>query len=287
MRTIVALLLATLALTGCGVRLDAPDPTPTSPTADEAIRQREALRAAELTAVVPAGDPLLESVADHAVAHLGALGGVWRAWPAGDGPTPTTDPTADVTVGPDGVLAWLRTTRPSLEEAVVEATDTDLVAVLGAIAVSRALDEDALAVAAGEEPPVDDLPADLATADPGGARALDAAAHTLEVLAARAAAAGEDADALARAAEARRVLAARLVADNGWEGTAADPREPFYDVVATTTAEVDGGLALALLAALGDAPDRAAVLDAAVGRAVAAARGGEDLGPLPGLRPVP
>ena len=48
MRTIVALLLATLALTGCGVRLDAPDPTPTSPTADEAIRQREALRAADV-----------------------------------------------------------------------------------------------------------------------------------------------------------------------------------------------------------------------------------------------
>lgn len=287
MRTLVSLLLAALALSGCGVRIDAPDPTPSAPSADEMIRQREALRAEELAGLDTAGDPLLDEVVAHARSQAAALGGVWRAWPGGDGPTPTTDPTADVAVGSGGVLEWLRRTRPSLEEAVVGAQDGDLVAILGAVAVARAVDEDALAVAAGEDPAVAGIPADLVTTDATVVRALDAAAQALEEIAARARAAGEDNRELAGTAEGLRALAARLAVENGWAGTGADPREPFYDVVATDVAEVDRDLALTLLAALEGAPDRRQMLGAATGRAVAAARAGERLGALPGLETVP
>lgn len=286
MRTLVALVLAALALAGCGLRLDAPDPTASPASADETLRQREALRAAELAAIDPA-DGALAAVAARARAQEEALGGVWRAWPAGDGPTPTVDPTADVAVGPGGVLLWLRATRPGLEDAVVDAGDPGLATLLAAVAIARAVDEDALARAAGEDPGLPGPPADLATTDPGLVRALDAAAHTLQELAARAGAAGEDSAALAGAAESWRTLSESIVTANGWAGTAADPREPLYDVGTAGVAQVDRDLALALLAAVDDTPDRRAMLDAAVGRAIAAARAGADLGALPGLQPFP
>lgn len=286
MRTLVALVLAALALAGCDLRLDAPDPSASPASADETLRQREALRAAELAAIDPA-DGALAAVAARARAQEEALGGVWRAWPAGDGPTPTVDPTADVAVGPGGVLPWLRATRPGLEDAVVDAGDPGLATLLAAVAIARAVDEDALARAAGEDPGLPGPPADLATTDPGLVRALDAAAHTLQELAARAGAAGEDPAPLAGAAESWRTLSEAIVTANGWAGTSADPREPLYDVGTAGVAEVDRDLALALLAAVDDTPDRRAMLDAAVGRAIAAARAGADLGALPGLQPLP
>lgn len=286
MRTLVALVLAALALAGCGLRLDAPDPTASPASADETLRQREALRAAELAAIDPA-DGALAAVAARARAQEEALGGVWRAWPAGDGPTPTVDPTADVAVGPGGVLPWLRATRPGLEDAVVDAGDPGLATLLAAVAIARAVDEDALARAAGEDPGLPGPPTGLATTDPGLVRALDAAAHTLQELAARAGAAGEDPAPLAGAAESWRTLSEAIVTANGWAGTSADPREPLYDVGTAGVAEVDRDLALALLAAVDDTPDRRAMLDAAVGRAIAAARAGADLGALPGLQPLP
>lgn len=282
MRTVVALLLAALTLSGCGLRLDLPDPTPSPASADERLRQREALRAAELAGIDPV-DALRAATASHARTQEAALGGVWRAWPAGDGPSPTDDPTADAVVGPEGVLAWLRHTRPSLEDAVVAADDPRLATLLAAVAVSRAVDEDALAIAAGEKPPVSPAPTDLPTADAGVVRALDAAAHSLEELAARSAAADGDPRPSAAAAEAWRTLAERIVDANGWAGTAADPREPLYDVEVTRTEEVDRDLALTFIAAVGETPDRRAMLDAAVSRAIAAARAGLDLGALPGI----
>ncbi|MGM0385570.1 MAG: hypothetical protein ACQERF_06265 [Actinomycetota bacterium] len=284
MRTLVSLLLMALTLTGCGLRLDAPDPTPSPASPDEVLRQREALRAAELAGLASAGDPILEDVALRAAAQEDALGGVWRAWPEGDGPTPTADPTADVVVGAGGVLAWLRATRPSLQDAVVAAGDRDLATLFAAIAVARAVDEDRLALAGGEDQPLPDMPTDLVTDDPAVVRALDAAAFVLEELAAQASASGEDHEAMAQQAEEWRTLAARLVTSNGWEGTAADPREPFYHIGTASTAAVDHDLAVAFVTAVGGAADRGAMLEAAIARALAASRQGEDIGALPGVR---
>ncbi|NCD19391.1 MAG: hypothetical protein EOL89_05350 [Actinobacteria bacterium] len=283
MRTLVSLLLVALALSGCGLRVDAPDPTPSAASQDEVLRQREALRAAEL-ATAGAGTELLEDVAARAAVQGAALGGVWRAWPDGDGPTPTTDPTSDVVVGEGGALAWLRATRPSLRDAVVAADDPDLATLLAAIAVARAVDEDLLALAAGEDPRLPDVPEDLVTGDPAVVRAIDGAAHVLEGLAARASAAGEDHADLARRAELWRTLADRMVSANGWEGTAADPREAFYEVGSASTASVENDLAVAFVTAIGGAADRQAMLEAAVACALAASRQGAEIGPLPGVR---
>jgi hypothetical protein len=283
MRTLVSLLLVALALTGCGLRVDAPDPTPSAASQDEVLRQREALRAAEL-ASAGAGSDLLDDITGRAAVQGAALGGVWRAWPDGDGPTPTTDPSSDVVIGAGGVLAWLRATRPSLSDAVLAADDPDLATLLAAIAVARAVDEDLLALAAGEDPPLPDVPDDLVTGDPAVVRALDGAAHVLEELAARASASGEDHADLARRAEQWRTLAARMVTVNGWEGTAADPREPFYEVGSASAASVDRDLAVAFVTAIGGAADREAMLEAAIACALAASRQGEEIGALPGVR---
>lgn len=283
MRILIALFLAALALTACGVRIDSPDPTPEPPSSDEILRQREALRAEALAALDPAGDPDVTALTRHAAAHVHALGGVWRAWPAGDGPSPTVDPTPDVAVGPDGVLPWLRATESDLRTAVLDADDGSLATLFASIAVSRAVDADNLARAAGAEPALPHLPEQVRTTSSAVVRALDAAAHALEEQAAQTAAAGGDHRPLARAAEQRRALAEQIVQRNGWAGTPRDPREPFYGEAALSAGALDRDLALVFVTAVGEEDQRGDLLDAALAFGRAAARAGEDLGALPGI----
>lgn len=286
---LLGLLLALVALTGCGVRLDSPDPVPSSPDAAEVVRQREALRARQFAAVEPEGEhaDLVAAVATHASAQLDALGGVWVAWPAGDGPTPTADATADVVIGPGaaGLLDSLTATTPDVAAAALAGGDPEIATLYAAIATARTVDADRLAVALGTPGAVTPLPGSLDTPDPAVARALDAAAYRLETLAARERAADAAAEAerfVARAGEFRS-LAEGIVAANGWLGTAADPREPYYPVTEDDAATLHRDLAVLLVAAVGDSDDRAGMLDAALSCALEASRRGQELGALPGL----
>lgn len=287
MKRLLALLTLVVALAGCGVRVDAPDPTPSRPSADEVVRQREALRAAAFAAAPPASSPAAATVAAHATEQLAALGGVWVGWPAGDGPTPTSAPTADVAPStPAELLEALERTTPELLGAAAVVDDPDLATVLAAVAVARTLDAAALATELGAPaPPPTLLPEAIATASPALVRALDAAAWALEVHAA----AGRSADAAAAEMLAGRAARLRLLAEgaaaaNGWAGTESDPREPVYDVTRLPTAgAVSEALLTALLADLPATPDREAHLAAMISCARTAAAAGVELGALPGL----
>lgn len=275
--------LAALVLSGCGLRIDAPDPTPSPPSADEVVRQREALRSQALAEVE--GEEAVARVAGHAAQQLDALGGVWVAWPAGDGPTPTADPTPDIVVAPGaaGVLASLDATIPDLVSASQDADDAGLARLLAAVATARTADAEVLAAALGAARDLPPLPATLESTDAEVVRSLDAAAWLLESIAARTRASGGDAGPLVERAEALRELGHTTVAANGWLGTAADPRDPWYPASDDDVATIEADLARVLVAAIGERDGREGLLAAARNCAALAARGGADLGALPGL----
>ena len=287
MKRIAAALLA-LALTGCELRLDEPDPSPAPPSAAEQVRQREALRAHAFAALAGT-DPVLAGLADHATVQLDALGGVWEPWP-GDGapPTPPPAPRADIAPhDPASALEALAATTPEVCDAAASADEADDALVYGSICLSRRLDRWALAETLGEAGPVIPGIADsVSTTDPALVRALDAAAYALDVHAAKARAAGDpDAGtALAERAAALRMIAVSAVDANGWSGTDADPREPYYDIAELpAVAEIEADLARAFIAALALDGSRTGLLAAAFSCAAAARAGGVDLGALPGI----
>jgi len=283
-RRLLALVLAAVALTGCGVRIDGPDPSPSAPTLDEVLRQREALRA-EALAATDGGD-LGTQVTAHAARQLEALGGVWIAWPQGDGPTPTPAPSADVVVAPgaEGLLAALDRTTPDLVAATGEVATPELARLFAAIATARTADAEGLAGALGAARELPALPVEIHSADPAVARALDAAAWVLEAAAARSRAAGEDPGPLTERASLLRGLGEFVVTANGWSGTPGDPREAWYPLdAADDLAGLEADLARVLVAAVGAPEGRDGLLQAARNCAALAARGGADVGPLPGL----
>lgn len=271
-------------LAGCGLRLDSPDPTPSPPSADEVARQREALRAEALARLPHGGEEALVAVALHAGQQLDALGGVWVAWPAGDGPSPTDAPAADIVIGPGatGVLEALDEGIPDLVAATREAEDPALARLFAAIATARTADAERLATAVGVPRDIPPMPSVITATVPEVVRSLDATAWLIEAIAARRRAAGEDAGALIeRAAELRRLAEATVTA-NGWVD--ADPRDPWYPVSeADDAAGLEANLARALVAAIGESAARESLLAAARTSAVLAARGGAEVGALPGV----
>lgn len=281
MRRAVALLALALALGGCGLRVDAPDPTPPTPAANEVVRQREALRADALAGASG-------TVGTHAAAQRDALGGIWMAWPQGDGPAPSAAPTADIATptSPTELLAALRSTTPDLTAAALAVTDGELATLLASIAVARTLDERALAGELGANPaPLPALPDEVATADAALVRSLDAAAWAYEVHAA--AAVPAEAARLAARATRLRHLAGQAALANGWSGTAQDPREPVYDIAELPApARIEQDLLGAFLADFAATQDRAAHLAAMLNCAGQSASAGAELGSLPGL-PTP
>ena len=285
----LAVAIIALTLAGCDLRLDEPDPTPASPTAAEQVRQREALRAEAFAEFAGSSDPALAALGTHAAAQLDALGGVWQPWPDGGGPeTPPPPPEADISPSDaSGALDALAVATPEVCDAAVSAVEADDALVYGSICLSRRLDRWTLAESLGEAgPAVPALPATIETADPALVRELDAAAYALDVHAAAARAAGdtEGGTALATRAAALRYIAIAAVDANGWAGTDADPREPFYDVSdLPAVPEIDASLARAFVAALATDGSRPGLLSAAFSCAAAARAGGVDLGALPGI----
>lgn len=270
-----------LLLAGCAVRIDTPDPTPEPPSQAEIVRQREVLRA-EVFAGIGFGEGA--AVATHAQIQLDALGGVWEAWPDGDGPTDAETPEgADIATppGPTELSAALVQTTPDLVEAAIDADNAVSSSLYASIAVARTADEVALALAQGQ-PGSPSWPDSALTALPEVIRALDAAAYGLDILAAQDSAAGLETTAQADAERFRRWADASAL-ELGIAGTDQDPREPLYSVETIERGRIYADLAEVLVTAVPPSADRGAVLAAAQACANAATLHGATVGPLPGL----
>ncbi|WP_324653065.1 hypothetical protein [Georgenia sp. H159] len=299
MRALAAALLAAVALTGCGVRLDTPPPEVPVADATEQARQDAARAAADLHGAAQAaratltGDEalsaVLTAVETTSTEHHAALGGVWEPWP-GSGPEATHPapqtapaPTAEaVDASPAAVLALLEESAAAAREGAL-AHGGDLGRLLAAVAISRTYQAADLARALSV--PAETLPAaPLPAPEPGTvpadtSRALDAARYALEVVAARSSG-GQRAAAVARAEHLSEVA--------GGVDPEADRRDVAYDITGAegrslaAAAELD--VVRAYVAALAEEDaDREAVLAAATHAAGQARTWDGTLPPLPGL----
>lgn len=266
MKRLLAALLAMLLLTGCSVRIDQPDPTVAPASQAEEVRQREALRAA---ALVESDDAAL---AADAAAQLAALGGVWQAWPDGDGPSAATaSPTADITAS-DDPLQVLATTTPDLAAAAITASDSSaalLYASIYSARTARYIERGGTVDAA--------WPATLSTTSSDLIRALDAAAWVLDVYAAQGVVDSQEADTLREWAE-RGAVSAQLA------GTADDPREATYSITPLPElSEIWGQLAAEFVAAVPQSSDRETMLQAVAAATQRAVAAGYSVGALPAI----
>ncbi|WP_225754095.1 DUF4439 domain-containing protein [Actinotalea sp. Marseille-Q4924] len=180
---VALLVVATLTVTGCGLRLETPPPEPPVPDAAETVRQRTVADAVALQDLAggtehpdPAVQLVLDAVAEASAAHVDALGGVYDPGTDPVGPEPSTGvpdtsptPTAgrqdgDAAGGGGGGTADGETSADETVEVLVDAlaetsatatADADAVEdgtvarVLAAVATSRLLLGERLAVADG------------------------------------------------------------------------------------------------------------------------------------------
>ncbi|WP_152196506.1 DUF4439 domain-containing protein [Georgenia subflava] len=299
-------LLAAAVLAGCGVRLDSAPPEEPAPDAVEELRQEAAVDAATIAATVAeitsedeATAALLERVAADAGAHLGALGGVWVAWPEG---APEDVETSDVVTTPPvpepgaaDLLTLLADGAAEARSGALQAPTDELAALLASVAVSRSRSATALAAVLGTEPPA----GTAAPLDPQGLLArgvdgptllvLDQARYAFETVAART-------EGAARERATTRAIQLRSLVDAAVAAGAPDVRLGFYDLPgpdaaaglsAEQAAAVDAEERLLehWLFSLGvAAPDaRAALLDAAAHAAAEVEAWGGTLRALPGL----
>lgn len=310
---------STLALGGCGLRLETPDPPVLVADDAEVLRDRSAREAAALAdaateAAATAEAPVataLTALAEASGQHLAALGGVYVPFPAGT-PGSDTTPTPTPTVSPAprtpaDVLELLRAATERARTDATAGTEPGMTLLLTSIALDRQLLADALTTALdgttpelGDVPAPDGLPAGL---DAQVAAVLvqseDAAGMAWEIVAARAA------DGARERAAARAVLhrdrAQAWAEAAGIDGTGTDPRRSAYDLPDTIT---DATLPSASMwAALGEieralgetyaglVPDveparRSGLLDAALEALRRAASLGATIPAFPGMPPA-
>lgn len=177
-RTLAAVLAAVtaLALAGCDLRRETPDPTEPSPDAVEQVRRDAvddalALRASADAAAVGTVDPVLATltlVGSTASEQVTALGGVY------DSGLPDPSPSATATTSPAAlpadVLALLGTAASDARAGAVTAQDGGLARLLAAVAASRAQLAVRLAAALGVEvPSIDTTPPGTSTTAGGAA----------------------------------------------------------------------------------------------------------------------
>ncbi|GAB2596457.1 hypothetical protein [Pseudactinotalea suaedae] len=284
---VIAVVAAAALVTGCGaVRWESEDPPTQSAGPDERVRQEHAEQAqhlADLAQAAAATDaalaPLLDAVAQDALAQLDVLGGVWRSSGRHLEPATPQGDAADVQV------ALVEAATAAREAAVI--SEAGLAEVLAGIAVSRSLRSDQLAAALGTDP-VAVEPALPAALDPAASvdlvRTLDALGQAWEIAAARA----EDAGPAAAEALAWRERAQQLAEVTGVADTPEDPRAVSYDLDATdlaaTIADLEADLMpcwLAQVATTAD-DDRRAVIDLALSAARAAGLADPDA-PVPAI----
>jgi hypothetical protein len=175
-RTVAALLVAvaTVALAGCDLRRETPEPTEPSPDAVEQVRRDAvddalALQAAATAASVGTVDPVLGTltlVGATATEQVTALGGVYDSGLPGASPsaTATTSPAAL----PADVLALLGSTASDARAGAVAAQDGALARLLAAVSASRAQLAVRLAGGLGVEVPVIDTTAAASGTTTGG-----------------------------------------------------------------------------------------------------------------------
>lgn len=157
----VAAAVAVLALAGCGLRLETPDPT--EPTADAAEQVRaatvdDALALAATAATVPGADEAttaaLAQVQDAAATHVTQMGGVYDSGlPAPtDGPTATSTPTpAPAAATAQELVDLLVQGAVTAEEDALHAEDAGTARLLSAVSASRTQSAVRLAAAVGVE----------------------------------------------------------------------------------------------------------------------------------------
>ena len=270
LRAAAALALAAVAVTGCDVRLETPDPTAPEPGPVEVVRDGAAGRSADLAqaaaaaAATGAGDAaaVLTRVSAEAAAHLVALGGVYVAFPdATEAPAASPmapAPAPDASQMVDTLLGAAAATRGDADAV----TDGPLARLLASIATAQTLAVEDLAAALGAPERAPATPVTLPGAAPAGTpgsvleaivASQDGLGYAWEVVAARSAEADRE-FAAARGAELRDRAAAWAQA-TGLAEPGLDPRRVAYDLpdavtVVTGDAAADHAAATAALAAL-------------------------------------
>lgn len=306
-----------VALAGCDIRLDTPDPEVTPAPAAEQSRQDAALRAHELSLLAEAAlgsgpsfevdvADVLGQVASASAIHREATGGIWEPWP-GAGPLATVHPSSgeddtgepEATAVPDDVT--VADVLTALEDGALDAHDSvldeaaDRRLLLASIAVSRQL----LAV---ELRAVADVPSTVTgevaedelwspetlggMLDAQAADAFDAGRFVYELIAARtegderasALERAQQLESIALAAGARHEPSRDLTSAGGTDAGAAE-------LAAGAEADVTVAL-LALLARDVAHEDIPVLLAAAVDAAVRAQSLGFDFPALPGVAPT-
>ena len=242
----VALLVGVTS--GCGVRLEQPEPPPVTADAAEtargdAVADAEAIATAATAAQSdPAAAPALDRLAQitaASTAHAQDLGGEWAGAATEDATTTPADTPTTTTPVTDlaGTVALLVTGYDDAR-AGLEQVSGDTATVLTSVALWRALAAHEVVATTGVVPATplptggtDTNALRLASFRDVDAlvRGLDAAAYAYEVLAARDGDDARQSDWNRRASTLRRtgdLLAARA----GASGGEADPRDAIYDV---------------------------------------------------------
>lgn len=316
--TVVAALVALLALAGCDLRLESAPPTAPTPGPAEVVRERtvaDALalaagaRSAQATADA-ASAAVLGDVVTFSTAHARQLGGVYDPGLA----TPTPSATAPAVVAaPADVLRALRTDAAVALADAAAAPDGATARLLAAVGLSRAELATRLATALHEPaaPPTvaptasaapTGAPSAAATPAPSGTAAAatavlaplvlahDQAGFGLEVIAAKLTGAARQA--AAAAAAAHRRAAESWAQRAGIAGTGADPRRavyalPTFDAQGAPAlgATLEGAVAQAASAALVGAPPdlRGSLVDEVAAAQAAATAWGAAPTPFPGI----
>ncbi|MCL2455178.1 MAG: ferritin-like domain-containing protein [Micrococcales bacterium] len=308
---VAVVVVALLATSACGVRLETPEPAAPSPGPVEQVRARtvdDALALSDAaTAIAGEGTSLptelaavLSDVISFGQVHAAALGGVYDSGLPTATPTlsPASSPSAAVT--PSMLLDQLAAAAVTASVDTDTLTDPDLARLVGSVAVARGeltqrlaqvLDvvDPAIAPPPAESPRAPDLPVSTVQAL---ALAHDQAGYGLEVIAAQA-----RADLLTPAlasAESHRARATAWARVGGFDGTEGDPRRVHYllpdglsdpDAARESAALLELAVAEACSAALAAAaPGTRASLLADLRAATAAADGwGAAPKALPGL----
>lgn len=243
----VALLVGVTS--GCGVRLEQPEPPPVTADAAEtaradAVADAEAIATAATAAQSdPAAAPALDRLAQitaASTAHAQDLGGEWAGTAAADDAitTPADTPTTTTPVTDLAGTVALLVTGYDDARAGLEQVSGDTATVLTSVALWRALAAHEVVATTGVVPAA---PLPTGGTDTNAlrlasfrdvdslVRGLDAAAYAYEVLAARDGDDARQSDWNRRASTLRRtgdLLAARA----GASGGEADPRDAIYDV---------------------------------------------------------
>lgn len=154
-KAVVPLVAASLAasafaMTGCGWRLETPDPSPLVPDQTELARDAAAQAEARLLEALPYASPggpgsewMLRFEEVSAGAHVDALGGVYDPYPLPStspslSPSPDPSPSANPSLGPTSYSRYAEFARNAAVEGALTVEDADLALLLASIGLSHA-----------------------------------------------------------------------------------------------------------------------------------------------------